>query len=283
MEEIIISVSQRTLIAGTPLLLGTIGEVICERSGILNLGVQGMMFVGAMVGFWVGADVNPWLGLLLFLLFAVSLGGIILASDFVIVSATTIARSFSIPESVIALTLVALGTLAAWGEGKQRWRVVLDRLDRLGREQATLGRLFAGVVRSSQHVAVLVDLQDGIEVLEIDGVGLDTLHDIVLPPVPALWPPGDGFWPDSPAPTPGGGGVGDAGDDTGFRRQERALAWPLTRLIGVIGCSLIITGTAACRTFDPTPIEQVPFRERAQTQIRNGIRVKVSPGRRLTR
>ena len=46
----------------------------------------------------------------LLLLFALALAGIIIASDFVIVSATTIARSFHIPESVIALTLVALGT-----------------------------------------------------------------------------------------------------------------------------------------------------------------------------
>ena len=42
MEEIVISVAQRTLVAGTPLLLGTIGEVICERAGILNLGVEGV-------------------------------------------------------------------------------------------------------------------------------------------------------------------------------------------------------------------------------------------------
>ena len=50
MEDIIISVAQRTLIAGTPLLLGTLGEVICERSGILNLGVEGVMAIGAVFG-----------------------------------------------------------------------------------------------------------------------------------------------------------------------------------------------------------------------------------------
>ena len=48
MEEIIISVVQRTLVAGTPLLLGTVGEIISERSGILNLGVEGVMAVGAV-------------------------------------------------------------------------------------------------------------------------------------------------------------------------------------------------------------------------------------------
>jgi simple sugar transport system permease protein len=42
MEEIIISTLQRTLVAGTPLLLATTGEIICERSGILNLGVEGL-------------------------------------------------------------------------------------------------------------------------------------------------------------------------------------------------------------------------------------------------
>ena len=37
---------------GTPLLFGTVGEIIAERSGILNLGVQGTMLVGAVAGFW---------------------------------------------------------------------------------------------------------------------------------------------------------------------------------------------------------------------------------------
>jgi len=64
MEDIIISVAQRTLIAGTPLLLGTIGEIICERSGILNLGVEGVMSIGAVTAFIVTFYTNsPWLGL----------------------------------------------------------------------------------------------------------------------------------------------------------------------------------------------------------------------------
>ena len=61
----IIAVAQRALIAGTPLLLGTIGEVICERSGILNLGVEGMMAIGAVTAFIVTFTTgNPWFGLL---------------------------------------------------------------------------------------------------------------------------------------------------------------------------------------------------------------------------
>lgn len=50
---LIISILQRTLVAGTPLLLGTVGEIVTERSGILNLGIEGMMSVGAIMGFAV--------------------------------------------------------------------------------------------------------------------------------------------------------------------------------------------------------------------------------------
>ncbi len=49
--------------AGTPILFATLGEIICERSGILNLGVEGMMLVGAMSGFAVAlATGSPVLG-----------------------------------------------------------------------------------------------------------------------------------------------------------------------------------------------------------------------------
>lgn len=40
--------------AGTPLLFGTTGEIITEKTGNLNLGVEGMMFMGAFMGFFVG-------------------------------------------------------------------------------------------------------------------------------------------------------------------------------------------------------------------------------------
>lgn len=64
MEAIILSVGQRTLVAGTPLLIGTVGEIICERSGILNLGVEGVMAVGAVTAYIVTYHTgSPWLGL----------------------------------------------------------------------------------------------------------------------------------------------------------------------------------------------------------------------------
>ncbi|MCA9992075.1 MAG: ABC transporter permease [Anaerolineales bacterium] len=61
----IINILAAGLRTGTPLLFATVGELITERAGVLNLGVEGMMLVGAVSGFAVSANTgNPWLGLL---------------------------------------------------------------------------------------------------------------------------------------------------------------------------------------------------------------------------
>ncbi len=46
------------IIAGTPLLFATLGEIMTERSGNLNLGVEGMMLMGAVIGFQIGYHTN---------------------------------------------------------------------------------------------------------------------------------------------------------------------------------------------------------------------------------
>jgi simple sugar transport system permease protein len=52
-----------TLAAGTPLVFAALGELVTEKSGVLNLGVEGMMLVGAVVAFIVAASTkSPWLG-----------------------------------------------------------------------------------------------------------------------------------------------------------------------------------------------------------------------------
>ena len=52
------------LAAGTPLVFAALGELVTEKSGVLNLGVEGMMLVGAVVAFMVASTSgSPWLGI----------------------------------------------------------------------------------------------------------------------------------------------------------------------------------------------------------------------------
>ncbi len=56
---------QAGIASGTVLLFATVGEVLAERSGILNLGLEGMMLIGAMSAYSTAVSTgNPWLGLL---------------------------------------------------------------------------------------------------------------------------------------------------------------------------------------------------------------------------
>lgn len=61
----IIGLISATLRVATPLIYGTIGELFCERAGILNLGIEGTMVIGAFVGFLAGdASGSLWIGVL---------------------------------------------------------------------------------------------------------------------------------------------------------------------------------------------------------------------------
>ena len=49
--EIILGIIQIILIATTPLVFAGIGELVTEKTGVLNLGVEGMMLIGAVTAF----------------------------------------------------------------------------------------------------------------------------------------------------------------------------------------------------------------------------------------
>ena len=51
-DSFLVDLIAHALQYGTPLLFAALGELLAERSGVLNLGVEGMMLVGAVMGFW---------------------------------------------------------------------------------------------------------------------------------------------------------------------------------------------------------------------------------------
>src|SRR5712672_3124312 len=51
-SSIVVVLIASSIFYGTPLVFAAVGELLAERSGVLNLGVEGMMLVGAVTGFW---------------------------------------------------------------------------------------------------------------------------------------------------------------------------------------------------------------------------------------
>ena len=96
--------------SGTVLLFATIGELFTERSGVINLGVEGMMLIGAMSAFSVAISTgNPWLGVLVAMLAA----GLI--SQIHAFIAITLQADQVV--SGLALTFLAVGISLVLGEG----------------------------------------------------------------------------------------------------------------------------------------------------------------------
>ena len=97
------------MVAATPLLLATIGELVVEKAGVLNLGVEGMMIVGAISGFAISVETgSPWLGFV-----AAAIGGALLSLLFVLLTQFALANQVA---SGLALTLFGLGLSALLGQ-----------------------------------------------------------------------------------------------------------------------------------------------------------------------
>ena len=100
---------------GTPLLYAALGELLAERSGVLNLGVEGMMLFGAATGYWATQRVHGSdAAVLLFAVLAAGVGGAAMAA---IHAFLTITMRASQIVSGLALTIFAggLGLSAYFG------------------------------------------------------------------------------------------------------------------------------------------------------------------------
>ena len=97
------------MVAATPILLAAIGELVVEKAGVLNLGVEGMMILGAVTGFIVA--VNTGSALVGFL--GAAAGGMILAALFAILTQYALSNQVA---TGLALTLSGLGLSALLGQ-----------------------------------------------------------------------------------------------------------------------------------------------------------------------
>ena len=94
----------------TPLLLAALGELVVEKAGVLNLGVEGMMLAGAVVGFAVmSVTGNPTLAIV-----SGALAGAVLAALFGVLTLTLMSNQVA---TGLALTIFGIGLSALVGAG----------------------------------------------------------------------------------------------------------------------------------------------------------------------
>ena len=106
--ELLLGILVATLRAATPLMLAGFGELITERSGVLNLGVEGMMLVGAVFGF-IGTMLS---GSLLVGFIVAMIAGAALALLFGVLTLTLMANQVA---TGLALTIFGVGFSALVG------------------------------------------------------------------------------------------------------------------------------------------------------------------------
>jgi len=107
--SILSSILFATIVAGTPLIIVALGQLIAEKAGVLNLGAEGMMAMGAIAAFAVTLHSgNPWLGVL-----AGMLAGVAMSFIFAVVVLTLMGNQVA---SGLALSILGVGLSAFIGK-----------------------------------------------------------------------------------------------------------------------------------------------------------------------
>ena len=171
MAELIGAVFTSTFIVGliaamirvaTPLIFATLGEVITERSGVLNLGIEGIMFLGAFAGFAAAARSNDvglngylWIGLATAILAGMVMGGLMALFS---VSLGVNQHVAGLGITLLSIGLSLFGFRVLFGE-----RSVLPNVDPFGRlspfgEASGVGVIFEQYLLTYVAFFVLIPL-----------------------------------------------------------------------------------------------------------------------------
>ncbi|OLC64460.1 MAG: hypothetical protein AUH69_12165 [Actinobacteria bacterium 13_1_40CM_4_65_12] len=107
-DSIVVVLAASAIFYGTPLVFAAMGELLAERSGVLNLGVEGMMLTGAVTAFWAVQHLSgpDWLVLLL----ATMIGGLAALAVSVIHAVLVVGLRANQIVSGLALTIFAGAT-----------------------------------------------------------------------------------------------------------------------------------------------------------------------------
>lgn len=107
--DIIESMLFATIVAGTPLIIVALGQLVAEKSGVLNLGAEGMMAMGAVAAFAATFHTgNPWIGVL-----AGMLAGALMSLLFAVVVLTLMGNQVA---TGLALSIFGVGLSAFVGK-----------------------------------------------------------------------------------------------------------------------------------------------------------------------
>jgi ABC-type uncharacterized transport system permease subunit len=107
--DLLVLILQGVIVAATPLVFASIGELVVERSGVLNLGVEGMMILGAIAGFAVTLGTESYfLGII-----AAALAGAVAAMLFAFLTQVLLSNQVA---TGLALTIFGLGLSALIGQ-----------------------------------------------------------------------------------------------------------------------------------------------------------------------